>query len=51
MILKVVKEEYPFFKTDYFNIKNIFKLINTKKISPPFYGNIITLYGKNSLQT
>jgi 2-polyprenyl-3-methyl-5-hydroxy-6-metoxy-1,4-benzoquinol methylase len=48
---KIIKEEYPFLKTDYFNIRNIFKIINTKKISPPFYGNIITLYGKNSLET
>jgi len=43
---KIIKKEYPFFKTDYFNIKNIFKIFDTKKISPPFYGNIMTLYGK-----
>ena len=45
---KVIKKEYPFLKTYYFNIKNILKIVNTKKISPPFYGNIMTLYGKNS---
>lgn len=46
---KVIKKEYPFFKTDYFNIKNILKIFNTKKISPPFYGNIMTLYGRKSI--
>jgi 2-polyprenyl-3-methyl-5-hydroxy-6-metoxy-1,4-benzoquinol methylase len=38
--------EFPFFKTKYFTIKNLLRLINTKKISPPFYGNIMTIYGK-----
>jgi len=43
---KVIKKEYPFFKTDYFNIKNILRIFDTKKISPPFHGNLMTLYGK-----
>jgi len=43
---KILKKEYPFFKTDYFNIKNIFKIFDTRKISPAFYGNIMTLYGE-----
>ena len=43
---KIIKKEYPFLQTDYFNIKNIFKIFNTKQISPPFYGNIMTLYGE-----
>ena len=43
---RIIKKEYPFLKTDYCNIKNIFKILNTKQISPPFYGNIMTLYGK-----
>lgn len=43
---KITKIEFPFFKTDYFNIKNLLKVFDTKKISPAFYGNIMTLYGK-----
>jgi len=46
---KVIKKEYPFFKTDYFNIKNICRILDTSKTSPPFYGNIMTLYAKKIL--
>ena len=41
---KVFKIEKPFFKTAYNSIKNFFRLFNPKKVSPPFYGSIITLY-------
>lgn len=44
--LNVVREEYPFFKTAYFTINNILRLVDKNKISPPFYGNIMTFYGK-----
>jgi len=42
----VVKEEYPFLKTTYFTFKNLLRLINRKRVSPPFYGSIMTFYGK-----
>jgi len=42
----IVKEEYPFFKTEYFNIKNIIRMFNPTKISPPCYKNIMTFYAK-----
>lgn len=45
----IVKEEYPFFNTDYFNLKNILRMINPSKISPPFYGNIMTFYAKKKM--
>ena len=44
---KIIKIEKPFFKTDYFNFKNILRLFNNKKISPPFYGSIVTIYSEN----
>ena len=44
--LKVFKKSYPFFKTDYFTFKNLCRLFDTKKVSPPFYGNIMTFYTK-----
>lgn len=43
---KIIKIEKPFFKTDYFNFTNIIKLFNKNKISPPFYGSIVTIYGE-----
>lgn len=43
---KVIKKEYPFFKTDYFKFKNILRIFDKSKISPPFYGNIMTFYAK-----
>lgn len=36
--------EYPFFETRYFTRKNLVRLLNTSKISPPFYGNFMTFY-------
>tara|TARA_B110000259_G_C14019127_1_gene402402 strand:+ start:855 stop:1610 length:756 start_codon:yes stop_codon:yes gene_type:complete len=43
---KVLKVDFPFFKTKLFNKKNLLNLFNTKKNSPPFYGNIMTFYLK-----
>ena len=43
---KITKIEKPFFKTEYFTFNNIIKLFNPNKISPPFYGSILTLYSK-----
>ena len=40
----IKKVEYPYFKTDYFNLKNILKLFFIWKVSPPFFGNIMTFY-------
>ena len=36
--------EKPFFGTKYSNLKNFLRLFNPKKISPPFYNSIVTLY-------
>lgn len=41
---KVFKKQFPYFKTSYFTLKNIIRLFNKNKISPPFYGNMMTLY-------
>ena len=43
---KVIKKEYPYFRTDYFTIGNLLKLLSRKKVSPPFYGNLMTLYSQ-----
>ena len=42
---EIIKVDYPFFETEHFNKKNLLKLLNLKeKISPPFYGNLMTFY-------
>ena len=43
---KVFKREFPYFKTKYFNLINLFRLTQIHKISPPFYGSIMTIYAK-----
>ena len=43
---EVVKKEYPFLKTEYCSLKNILKMLIPNRISPAFYGNIMTFYGK-----
>ena len=41
------KIEFPYFKTDYSKLINVFKLLNPfSKVAPPFYGNIMTFYAK-----
>ena len=35
---------YPYFDTEHFTLDNLKRLFDTSKISPPFYGNIVTFY-------
>lgn len=45
---KILKIEFPYFETNYFNKKNILQLFSKKYInySPPFYGSFVTVYCK-----
>lgn len=45
---RITKKEYPFFRTDYFNVKNLIRLWSVSKLSPPFYKNVMTFYAKKS---
>lgn len=40
----VTAKEFPFFRTDYFTLRNLLRLWNTRKLSPPFYKNVMTFY-------
>jgi len=42
----VKKIEFPYFETPYFNKEDILKVFDTSKISPPFWGNIMTIYAQ-----
>lgn len=42
--LRVKEKEFPFWKTEYFTFKNLLRLLNPYKISPPFYKSIMTFY-------
>jgi len=42
----VEKITFPYFKTSYFNVKSILRLLDTSKLSPPFWGNIMDIYAK-----
>lgn len=44
----IEKEEFPFFKTDYFTFSNFLRLFLINKISPPFYGNLMTFYARKN---
>ena len=41
---QVERIKYPFFRTRYFTVKNLLRLFGASKVSPPFYGNIMTAY-------
>ena len=47
--LHIEKIEKPFFKTKYNTLKNFLRLFNPKKISPPFYNSIVTLYSRKKI--
>lgn len=42
----IIKIEKPFFKTRYNSFGNFLRLFDNKKLSPPFYGSIVTLYAQ-----
>jgi len=43
---KVFDINYPFFETPFFTKKNFNEFFSSKKVSPPFYGSVITLFLK-----
>jgi len=36
--------DYPYFETEHFSKENLMRLFDTEKWSPPFYGNLFTIY-------
>ncbi len=44
LFFQVENVSFPFFDTEYFTEENLRRLLDTTKISPPFYGNFITFY-------
>jgi 2-polyprenyl-3-methyl-5-hydroxy-6-metoxy-1,4-benzoquinol methylase len=49
---KILKVEYPYFETPFFNKENLLKMLDNEVISPPFYGSIMTFFvNKKSLET
>jgi 2-polyprenyl-3-methyl-5-hydroxy-6-metoxy-1,4-benzoquinol methylase len=44
MGFNVLKVEFPFFNTRHFTKENLLRLFDTSKVSPPFYGNIMSFY-------
>lgn len=45
----VIDINYPYFDTPYFNKKDLLRIFNSrKKVSPPFYGSVITLFLKKN---
>jgi SAM-dependent methyltransferase len=40
---EIVRVEYPFFETQWFTKDNLLRLFDTEKVSPPFYGNFVTI--------
>jgi SAM-dependent methyltransferase len=42
----VEREEYPFFETGHFTAENLTRLFDISRVSPPFYGSVMTLYAK-----
>ena len=41
---RVEKVTYPYFNTVHFTEKNLMRLFDTSKVSPPSYGNLMTVY-------
>jgi 2-polyprenyl-3-methyl-5-hydroxy-6-metoxy-1,4-benzoquinol methylase len=43
---KLFDINFPYFETPFFTKKNILRLFNKSKVSPPFYGSVVTLFLK-----
>ena len=43
---RILKLEYPFFETRWFTKENLLRLFATDGVSPPFYGNFVTVYAR-----
>lgn len=41
---------YPFFDTIYFTKENLLRLFDVSEMSPPFYGNFVTIYSHKKIQ-
>lgn len=48
---KIIKKEFPYFKTDYATFKNFLRLFKKNTLSPPFYGSIMTVYSRKMSDT
>jgi len=44
--LEPVRVHYPYFRTKYFTLKNLLRLWDTRKVSPPFYGNDMIIHSR-----
>jgi len=44
---KVVQKEFPYWGTEYATFSNMLKLFDRSQVSPPFWGNLMTLYTQN----
>ncbi len=44
LMFEVKSVSHPFFETEHFTEENLLRLFDTEKISPPFYGNVVTFY-------
>jgi 2-polyprenyl-3-methyl-5-hydroxy-6-metoxy-1,4-benzoquinol methylase len=47
----VERTEFPFFETRHFTTENLMRLNNTEQTSPPFVGNIMTVYCKKPVRS
>ena len=43
---QTTRTEYPYWGTDFANLQSFFKMFKPWKISPPFWGSIMTIYAK-----
>jgi SAM-dependent methyltransferase len=41
---RIERSDYPSYETPYFTKENLLRLLDTDRVSPPFYGNFLTFY-------
>jgi len=44
----ILKVDYPFFETSWFTSSNLLRMLDDRGVSPPAYGNFVTLYAAKS---
>jgi hypothetical protein len=46
---RIIHVEYPYFASIWFTEENLLRMMDVSKVSPPFYGNFVTVFAEKIL--
>ena len=45
---RIIHVEYPYFDSVWFTKENLLRMVDASKVSPPFYGNHVTVFAEKT---